>query len=468
MGDPAKLRLCRKLKYFKPVTPATPPSRASSSRGLAMNTKVQAPRGTADTLPADVWRWQAVEAIARRTAATFNFKEIRTPVFEHTELFHRGVGEQTDIVTKETFTFTDRGNESLTLRPEGTAGVARAMIEQGILNDQGARSKVYYIGPNFRYERPQKGRLRIHHQFGAEAFGIDAPEQDVECVSLQLAFYSNCGLKDLQLRVNSLGDRDSKLRYRDALVAYLTPKAAQLSDDSRRRLETNPLRILDSKDPRDIAAAAGAPPATESLSEKSRTHFDRAVALLSAASIPFVIDPALVRGFDYYTETLWEVTASGLGSQNAVGGGGRYDNLVEHLGGRPTPGVGFGCGLERLLIALESQGVKLLENRPPLVWVVCQGDAAQPVAWKLLADLRAAGIAADADLTGRGVKAQFKLADREGASHAIVIGDAEVADASVVLKDMTAKTETRVPRDEVVSMLVSDAGAAAPGVIAGG
>ena len=418
-----------------------------------MTAKVQAPRGTADTMPDDVWRWQAVEAIARRTAATFNFREIRTPIFEHTELFHRGVGEHTDIVGKETFTFADRGGESLTLRPEGTAGVARAMIEQGVLNDQGARTKVYYIGPNFRYERPQKGRLRIHHQFGAEAFGIAAPEQDVECIALQLAFYSNCGLKDLQLRVNSLGDRDSKLRYRDALVAYLTPKSAGLSEDSVRRLATNPLRILDSKDPRDIAAAVGAPPAAESLSDKSRAHFDRAVSLLTAAKIPFVIDPTLVRGFDYYTETLWEVTAGGLGSQNAVGGGGRYDNLVEVLGGRPTPAVGFGSGLERLLIALEAQGVSLPDARPPLVWVVCQGETAQPIAWQLLADLRAAGFAADADLTGRGVKGQFKLADREKARFAVVIGDAEVAEGTAVVKDMTAKTEKKVARAELLASL---------------
>jgi histidyl-tRNA synthetase len=417
-----------------------------------MSTKIQAPRGTADTMPDEVWRWHAVEAIARRTAATFNFREIRTPIFEHTELFHRGVGEQTDIVSKETYTFEDRGERSLTLRPEGTAGVARAMVEHSVLADQGARAKVYYVGPVFRYERPEKGRFRQHNQFGAEAFGTAAPEQDVECIALQLAFYSNCGLKDLQLRVNSLGDRDSKLRYRDALVAYLTPKAAELGEDSVRRLATNPLRILDSKDPRDIAACACAPPAAESLSEKSRAHFDRVVALLTEAKIPFVIDPTLVRGFDYYTETLWEVTAGGLGSQNAVGGGGRYDNLVEVLGGRPTPAVGFGSGLERLLIALEAQGVTLPDNRPALVWVVCQGDA-KAAAWQLLADLRAAGFAADADLTGRAVKGQFKLADRERARFAVVIGDAEVAEGTVVLKDMSAKSEKKIVRGELFASL---------------
>src|SRR6266550_519110 len=223
--------------------------------------KINAPRGVADILPAESWKWQAVESIAREVASLYHFDEIRTPIFEHSELFHRGVGETTDIVSKETYTFPDRENRSLTLRPEGTAGVVRAMIENGLLNDQGARVKVYYIGPVFRYERPQKGRLRQHHQFGVEAFGVAESEQDVECILLQMDFYSRCGVRDLELQINSLGDRESKERYRDALVAYLTPKAVELSEDSQRRLTQNPLRILDSKDPRDQQACVGAPPA---------------------------------------------------------------------------------------------------------------------------------------------------------------------------------------------------------------
>ncbi len=419
-----------------------------------MPAKIQAPKGTADTLPADVWRWQAVERIARDVAAVYAFGEVRTPIFEHSDLFHRGVGETSDIVRKETYTFDDRGGRSLTLRPEGTAGVVRAMIESGTLNDQGARAKVYYIGPNFRYERPQKGRYTQHHQFGVEAFGVADPEQDAECILLQMDFYRRCGVKDLELHVNSLGDGDSKARYRVALQAFLAPKAAELSEESQRRLAENPLRILDSKDPRDQAAVVGAPPPSETLSAKSAAHFDRVQQLLADAGVAFRPNANLVRGFDYYTDTLWEVTAGGLGAQNAIGGGGRYDNLVEQLGGRATPGVGFGSGLERLLIALESQGVALPDGRKPLVWVARQGDAAKPVVWQLLRELRAAGVAADSD-PSRGMKGQMKLADREKARWCVIVGDAEVADGSAVVKDMRTGVESRVPRGEVAGRLAA-------------
>lgn len=416
---------------------------------------ITAPIGTADILPAEAAKWQAIERIARETAALYHFGEIRTPLFEHTELFHRGAGETTDLVTKETYTFTDRGGRSITLRPEQTAGVARAVIEGKLLNDPGSVVKVFYIGPNFRYERPQKGRLRQHHQFGIEAFGVTNPEQDVECILLQLAFYARCGVKELALRVNSLGDRESKLRYRDELVKFLSPKTASLSEDSQRRLETNPLRILDSKDPRDVEACKGAPPASESLSEKSKAHFDQVARLLKQAQINFTIDGALVRGFDYYTDTLWEVTASGLGSQNALGGGGRYDNLVEQLGGKPTPGVGFGSGLERLLIALEAQSVELPIDKKPLVWLIAHGDAARAANLQFLQELRAAGIAADMDLTGRAVKSQFKLADREGASWCIIVGDAELAGGTVNLKNMGTQEQETILGIAVINRLRS-------------
>ena len=245
--------------------------------------KINAPRGTADTLPAESWKWRAVEAIAREVASLYHFAEIRTPVYEFSELFHRGVGETTDIVSKETFTFADRGGDSITLRPEGTAGVVRAVIENNLVAQEGSRQKLFYIGPNFRYQRPQKGRLRQHHQFGVEAFGIAEPEQDVECILLQLDFYRRCGIRDSALEINSLGDKDSKQRYRDALVKFLTPKLAQLSEESQRRLVENPLRILDSKDPRDATACGGAPPAAESLSEASREHFERVQEMLKEA-----------------------------------------------------------------------------------------------------------------------------------------------------------------------------------------
>jgi histidyl-tRNA synthetase len=417
--------------------------------------KINAPRGTADTLPADSWKWQTVERIARETATVYHFAEIRTPIFEHTELFHRGVGETSDVVHKETYTFKDRGDRSITLRPEGTAGAVRAIIEHGLIAQEGARVKVYYFGPNFRYERPASGRLRQHHQFGVEALGVPDPEQDVECILLQMDFYRRCGVKDLALQINSLGDKESKARFRDALVTFLSPKADQLSEDSKRRLTENPLRILDSKDPADQKACEGAPPAADSLSEKSRAHFDRVQKLLSEAGAKFQVNPNLVRGFDYYTETLWEVTASGLGAQNAIGGGGRYDNLVENLGGKPTPGVGFGSGLERLLIALDEQGVALPDARPPLVWLVAHGDAAKESNWKLLAELRAAGIVADMDLSGRSVKAQFKIADRELAAIVLVTGDTELANDEIVLKVLKTSEQSQIPRGELISTLRS-------------
>jgi histidyl-tRNA synthetase len=414
---------------------------------------INAPRGTQDVLPADSWKWRAVESIARDVAERYHYSEIRTPVFERTELFHRGVGEASDIVHKETFTFADRGGESMTLRPEGTAGVVRAAIENNLVAQEGSRSKVWYVGPNFRYERPQKGRLRIHHQFGVEAFGIAEPEQDVECIQLQMDFYRACGVKELQLQINSLGDHESKSRYRDALVSFLKPKATHLSEDSQRRLESNPLRILDSKDPRDQEACKGAPPAVESLSDKSRIHFDRVQELLKKGSGTFFVNPNLVRGFDYYTETLWEVTAGGLGAQNAIGGGGRYDNLVEQLGGRATPGVGFGSGIERLLIALEAQGVELPCSARPLIWLVSMGDAAKDANWQLLRELRDAGFAADMEFSSRSPKAQFKIADREKATCYLITGDNELKDGNVVVKTLATGEQRTLSRSGLIMHL---------------
>lgn len=416
--------------------------------------QINAPRGTADILPAESWKWQAVERIAREVAALYHFAEIRTPIYESTDLFHRGVGETTDIIQKETFTFKPRPeSESITLRPEGTAGVVRAAIENSLIAQEGSRAKVYYLGPNFRYERPQKGRLRIHHQFGVEAFGIAEPDQDVECILLQMDFYRRCGVKDLSLRINSLGDRESKQRYRDVLVQFLSPKSASLSEDSQRRLGENPLRILDSKDPRDVAACQGAPSAMDSLSPRSLAHFERVKKLLAQAAVPFTVDGTLVRGFDYYTDTLWEVTAGGLGSQNAIGGGGRYDSLVEQLGGRPTPGVGFGSGIERLLLALDAQKVTLPGALQPLVWLIAIGDAARDHNWTLLADLRAAGIAADMDPSPRSPKSQFKVADREKARWCVIVGDSELAAAQVKLRDMATGQEQLLARADLATRI---------------
>jgi histidyl-tRNA synthetase len=416
--------------------------------------KINAPRGTADTLPAESWKWQAIEAIARDVATLYHFAEIRTPIYEYSELFHRGVGETTDIVSKETFTFADRGGDSITLRPEGTAGVVRAVIENNLVAQEGSRQKLFYIGPNFRYERPQKGRLRQHHQFGVEAFGIAEPEQDVECILLQLDFYRRCGLKDFELHVNSLGDSESKQRFAEHVVASLTPHKASLSEDSQRRLSANPLRILDSKDPRD-RELTGKLFGLEFLSPGSSAHLDRVQKLLDAAGVKYIVDGQLVRGFDYYTGTLWEITTSGLGSQNAIGGGGRYDNLVESLGGRPTPGVGFGIGIERLLMALEAQQAALPDPRRPLVWLAAHGNAARRAAWNLLTNLRAAGIAADMDLANRSMKSQFKIADRESAKFCVIIGDDELAKGEVMLKDLSTGDQKPIPNSELISRLKS-------------
>ncbi len=416
-----------------------------------MSDRIQSPKGTEDLLPLDAPKWHTIERIARETAEQFGFGEIRTPVFEHTELFHRGVGETTDVVHKETYTFTDRGGRSITLRPEGTAGVARAVVEHSLLDAPGSTLKCYYIASNFRYERSQKGRLRVHHQFGAEAFGVAAPEQDAECILLQMEFYRRLGLADISLKLNSLGDRASKASYRDALVKFLSPKREQLCEDSQRRLDENPLRILDSKDPRDIEAVVGAPDSRESLSEKSTAHFARVQELLTLEGVKFVVSPSLVRGFDYYTETLWEVVAAGLGAQSAVGGGGRYDNLVEMIGGKSVPGVGFGSGLERLLIALEGQGVLLPTSKAKLVYVVAQSAPARTAAFQLTQELRRSGIAADCDLTGRNTGSQFKLASTCGASIALVIGDNEMAAGTVEFKDLATREQRTVRRDELMT-----------------
>ena len=418
-----------------------------------MSQRLQAPKGTQDFLPPATRRWQAVERVARDVAALYRFEEIRTPTFEDTALFHRGVGETTDIVTKETYTFETRGGDQITLRPEGTAPVVRALLQAGLLDQQGVTAKVFYLATAmFRYERPQAGRFRQHHQFGVEAFGVAQPEQDVECIEVQSDFYTRCGLRDLTLNLNSLGDRDSKSAYAVALREFFGSKVDALSDESKRRLETNPLRILDSKDPRDVAAREGVPANVDFLSDQSRKHFDRVKTLLDASGLPYQLNSNLVRGLDYYTETLWEFEAGGLGAQAAVGGGGRYDNLVETLGGKPTPGVGFGIGLERLLLALDAQAAILPDPTPRPVWVVAQTDA-RDEAVALLRGLRRAGFAADMDYTGRGTKAQFKLADRANATHCLILGDRELAAGTVAIKDLTTGEQREVDRGKVLEVL---------------
>ncbi len=419
-----------------------------------MSDRIQGPKGTNDLLPAASKQWQFIERVAREVADLYLYEEVRTPVFEHTALFHRGVGEATDIVTKETYTFETRGGDSVTLRPEGTAPVVRALLQAGLLDNQGAMAKVYYLAtPMLRYERPQAGRLRQHHQFGCEAFGVASPEQDVELILLQSDFYRRVGLRDVRLDLNTLGDGESKRRYADALRDFFGPKAVDLSDESKRRLESNPLRILDSKDPRDIAAREDVPVNADFLSDRSRDHFARVRELLDASGTAYTLNTNLVRGLDYYTDTLWEYVAGGLGAQSAVGGGGRYDGLVETLGGKATPGVGFGMGMERLLLALDAQGTPPADDDRLPIWVVAQSDGARDAAFALVRELRAAGLAADTDLAGRGIKAQFKLANKSQAATCLILGDRELAEGVVTLKDMATGEQRDVPRDAVLEVV---------------
>jgi histidyl-tRNA synthetase len=420
-----------------------------------MPERVRAPRGTQDLLPPISRRWQHIEAVMRDVAAAFCYEEVRTPIFEDTALIHRGVGETTDVVGKETYTFTTRGGDSVTLRPEGTAPVIRALLQANLLEREGATAKVYYLAtPMFRYERPQAGRLRQHHQFGCEAFGVAAPEQDVELMLLQAEVYRRLNLEGLRLEINSLGDGESKQKYASALRDFFTSKKEELSEESQRRLETNPLRIIDSKDPRDVAARAGAPSVAESLSEASSEHFRKVRALLEAAGQPFVVNDALVRGLDYYTDTLWEFVDDRLGAQATVGGGGRFNNLVESLGGKHVPAVGFGMGMERLLLALEAADALPAAAATPPVWVVAQGEAARDVAFSIVQELRRNAVPADMDLSGRGMKAQFKLADRHDADRAIVIGDQELENNVVILKSMKTGEQQEVPPDALIDVLM--------------
>ncbi len=419
-----------------------------------MSKRLRAPKGTHDLLPPQSRRWQFVERVAREVADLYRFQEIRTPVFEDTALFHRGVGEATDIVTKETYTFDTRGGDSVTLRPEGTAPVVRALLQAGLLDDQNASAKVYYVAtPMLRYERPQAGRLRQHHQFGCEAFGVASPEQDAELILLQSDFYSRVGLRGVSLKLNTLGDGESKRRYAEALRDFFSAKQDDLSDESKTRLTTNPLRILDSKDPRDVAAREGVPANADFLSDRSRDHFDRVRQVLDDAGTEYHVDANLVRGLDYYTDTLWEFDGDGLGAQSAVGGGGRYDGLVETLGGKSVPGVGFGMGIERLLLALEAQDASPPAISQPPIYVVAQSDAARREAFKLVQELRAAGLAAECDLSGRGAKAQFKLADRSGAETVLVLGDRELTDGTVGVKTMSTGDQRDADRATIVESL---------------
>ncbi len=396
--------------------------------------QIQAIRGMHDVLPEQIPLWQFLEARVRDTLAQYGYQEIRTPIVEMTELFKRSIGEVTDIVEKEMYTFTDRNGDSLTLRPEGTASCVRAGIQNGLLVNQVQR--LWYQGPMFRHERPQKGRYRQFQQIGVEAYGMAGPDIDIEMILITQRIWRALGLRDLELQINTLGTADERHAYRERLVAYLNGHASELDEDSKRRLDGNPLRILDSKHPAMAGIIAGAPSLLDHLGEASRAHFDRLRAGLEAAGIAHVVNPRLVRGLDYYARTVFEWITDRLGAQGTVCAGGRYDGLVEQLGGRPTPAVGFAMGMERLIALLEEQAPALRD--PVDVYLVMMGDAAAARGMLLAEALRdrLPGLRLLMHCGGGGFKSQFKKADKSGAKYALILGDDEIAKGVAGVKQL--------------------------------
>lgn len=426
---------------------------------------IRAPRGMHDILPDEVGRWQALEQHIRAVAARFGYQEIRTPIAEHSEVFQRTAGETSDIVEKEMYTFTDRGGRSLSLAPEGTAGVVRAYLEHGMAS-RPQPVRLYYLAPMFRYDRPQRGRYRLHHQFGAELIGTDAPAADVEVLSLPIRLMQSLGLTEATVRLNSIGDAACRPGYLEALRAHFRPRAAGLSKDSQRRLDTNPLRILESKEPQDQEVARGAPLTRAYLCEACRAHFEQVKRLFGAIGISYLEDPHIVRGLDYYTRTAAEIHSGRLGgAQHQMLGGGRYDGLADQLGGPHTPGVGFGLGLERLLLVLAAEdlsvpaadGARALQS-----FVATAGAATEVEGFRLLDAIRRAGVNAVGEMAGRSLRAQMKSADRLGARFAVILGEQEVTAHRAGVRDMRTGEQVDVGLDEVPAYL-RDRLAADPG-----
>lgn len=407
--------------------------------------------GMVDILPDDVRKWQYLENLIREEAEKFNFEEIRTPIMEQTELIVRGVGQLTDIVSKEIFSFS-RGEDNYVLRPELTAPVVRSFVEHH-LEQRGGSQKLYYIGPMFRAERPQKGRQRQFHQFGAEVLGSDDPIADVEIIAFMVHIYKQVGITNTSLKLNSIGDPESRDQYKKALKDYLKPNYEKLSDLSKKRFEKNPLRILDSKEEEDQPFIKSAPLITEYLNETSLNHYEKVKEYLNDLEIPFEEDPHLVRGMDYYTKTAFELISPDLGAQDALAGGGRYDLLVEEIGGPKTPAVGFAAGIERLFIACEELGIELGTQKSVDVYVVTLGDAARKWGLTHLPKLRTKGLSATMDYKGRSMKAQMKDADRENAQYAIIVGDHELESGKFTFRDMKESEEEALSMDEIFKKL---------------
>jgi len=406
-----------------------------------------------DLLPDAVERWQQIETAARDVLHAYGYREIRLPIVEKSELFARSIGSQTDIVEKEMYSFEDRNGENLTLRPEGTAGCVRAGIENGFLHNQIQR--LWYAGPMFRHERPQKGRYRQFHQIGVEAFGIETPDLDAEIILMCARLWRALGLEGLTLELNSLGTPESRSAYRDALTRYLSARRDQLDEDSLRRLEKNPLRILDSKNPAMREVIAGAPSLHDHLDEASRAHFAHVGEYLRDSGVSYTVNPRLVRGLDYYTRTVFEWTTDRLGAQSAVCAGGRYDGLVEQLGGKPTPAAGFAIGLERLaeLLALQGDAPQVVRTHGYLVLL---GEESETQGMRLAERLRDAGLRIECNCGGGGLKAQLKRADRSGARHALLLGEEEVRQGSITIKDLRDGTQRTVTQDKLIDLMSNE------------
>ncbi|MFF2447676.1 histidine--tRNA ligase [Neobacillus sp. NPDC058068] len=413
---------------------------------------ISIPRGTQDILPGEVEKWQLIEAKARELCEKYQYQEIRTPIFESTELFSRGVGDSTDIVQKEMYTFEDRGKRSITLRPEGTAAVVRSFVEKKMFGYANQPVKLYYMGPMFRYERPQAGRFRQFVQFGVEALGSNDPAIDAEVISLAMNLYKEMGLRKLKLIINSLGDKESRVAHRDALVNHFKPRIGEFCHDCQNRLEKNPLRILDCKQDRDHELMESAPSILEFLNDFSKAYFEKLQQYLTQLDIPFEVDANLVRGLDYYNHTAFEImsNAEGFGAITTLCGGGRYNGLAEEIGGPETPGIGFALSIERFIAALNAEGIELETDQGIDCYLAALGEEAKDYTVGLLQQLRMAGISAERDYLDRKFKAQFKAADRLKAKYVAVLGEDELKNKKINLKNMATGDQVEIELDSFV------------------
>ncbi len=416
---------------------------------------INIPKGTKDVLPSQSYKWQFVEDVARETAKTFNYKEVRTPVFEYTELFQRGVGETTDVVNKEMYTFEDKGGRSITLKPEGTAGVARLFIENGLASSP-LPVKTFYITPAFRYERPQAGRLREFHQFGLEVFGSPSPETDAEVIFAASSFLDKLGLKDIELQINSIGCPICRNEYNKALKKYFEPHLESMCQTCKTRYEKNPLRMLDCKEENCKAINANAPKILDYLCEDCKSHFEEVKALLNVLGLKYTVNPRIVRGLDYYTKTVFEFLTGKIGAQSAVCAGGRYDNLLSQLGGNSLPAIGFAAGIERLLLLMETTGAPFPAEQKPRIYIAGMDGKTRSLAFETAAYLRTNGVSAEVDHMQRSIKAQFKYADKIGAEFVAVIGEEEFNAGVVNVKKMADGSTSAVKIKELYTYLTKE------------